>query len=361
MLTMIDLQTMCESSVPEGLQIEFKEKEDASNPEISKSDKRNIAKVICSFANSDGGTLIYGIRSERVDGVDVAREIRSISNIERFRVQFELVCRLNTSPVLERCTIYAIATDGPDGALVCEVERSDARPHMSTAPGEHTYYRRGFEGSVLMAPSEIRDQILAVRDAVLLPIIDTGSGGSFSRGEIWISVNQSVQFSLRNIGKSLCKNPYLRVKSTCPMYSHDARFDTVSQAWKTDFIPGWMIHSEDQIGCFSLNYSVLVRLDKLDTAFSLDSDCLTDTVLLRPGVQHEQVKTITDKVSLDQIGFELRFGGENAAARVETYQLHRSTVAKQILQQSTIREMAATRIGRFRVDLVDRYAASTAE
>ena len=263
MLTMIDLQTMCESSVPEGLQIEFKEKEDASNPEISKSDKRNIAKVICSFANSDGGTLIYGIRSERVDGVDVAREIRSISNIERFRVQFELVCRLNTSPVLERCTIYAIATDGPDGALVCEVERSDARPHMSTAPGEHTYYRRGFEGSVLMAPSEIRDQILAVRDAVLLPITDTGSGGSFSQGEIWISVNQSVQFSLRNIGKSLCKNPYLRVNSTCPMYSHDARFDTVSQAWKTGFIPGWMIHSEDQIGCFSLNYSVLVRLDKL--------------------------------------------------------------------------------------------------
>lgn len=48
----------------ERLYYDFKEKSVASNPDLSDSDKENLAKAVSGFANSGGGVLIWGIEDD---------------------------------------------------------------------------------------------------------------------------------------------------------------------------------------------------------------------------------------------------------------------------------------------------------
>lgn len=48
----------------ESLSLEFKSKEINDNPTLSANDKRNIAVSVSAMANGDGGTLVFGIRTQ---------------------------------------------------------------------------------------------------------------------------------------------------------------------------------------------------------------------------------------------------------------------------------------------------------
>src|SRR5688572_29654440 len=81
------LESLCAAGVSEGLHVEFKVKEDSRNPTLSRVDKRNIAEAVSSFANADGGTLIYGIGTTKRDGIDVASTLQPITNVAEFAAQ----------------------------------------------------------------------------------------------------------------------------------------------------------------------------------------------------------------------------------------------------------------------------------
>jgi hypothetical protein len=70
-----DLESLCANAVAEGLRLEFKEKEDSSSAAVSRSDKKQIAEAVSSFANSDGGTIVFGIKTKRSGDSDVAAEL----------------------------------------------------------------------------------------------------------------------------------------------------------------------------------------------------------------------------------------------------------------------------------------------
>lgn len=355
-----DLASLCETGVPEGLNLEFKRKEDPRTPDLSRGDKKNIAQAVSSFANSDGGILILGIRSARSAGADIAEELVPIAEVDRFLTQFQIVCSLNVSPELSSISAWAIYSgeDSASGYVVCEVGRSTRRPHMSTAPGVHSYYRRSFEGSVPMTPSEVRDQILAVRDAILKPVVDACRGGSFTNQGEWISARTSVQFHLRNVGQALCKNPFLRVQASCGLHTNSSTFDGALQAWKTDFPYGTLIHVDDQISCFSLHLNAIIRADILAQQFEAGGANLSEAVIVLPGAAEFRTDTVTDKVSLEGIDFALRYGAENAPATESQVFLSRQDIAKRLLAEQTVRQMAAHWPFPFRVDLVEEFLAT---
>lgn len=358
--SLVDLHSLCENGVSEGLNLEFKQKEDPRTPTLGRVDKKNIAQAVSSFANSDGGILIFGIRSVRYSGLDVAQELVPIAEVDHFLAQFQVVCSLNVSPDLVGLTAWSIYSgDGEaSGFVVCEIERSNRRPHMSTAPGVHSYYRRSFEGAVPMTPSEVRDQILAVRDAILQPVVKAYSGGSFTNHRDWISARTSIGFHLKNVGQALCKNPFLRVQASCELHSHSYAFDHALQAWKTDFPYGTLIHVDDQKSCFSLSLIVIIRADVLGQKFDAGETNLTDAVIVPPGSTEFPVQTISDKVSLEGVDFKLRYGAENAPATESVISLSRRDIAKRLLEEPTVRDMALHWPYPFRLDLVTEFAAS---
>ena len=93
--TAADLEFLCANAVAEGLRLEFKEKEDRTTAALSKGDKKQIAEAVSSFANSDGGTIIFGIKTKRSGDGDVAAELMPIANVEQFASNFRMVCSLN--------------------------------------------------------------------------------------------------------------------------------------------------------------------------------------------------------------------------------------------------------------------------
>ncbi|GAJ18756.1 unnamed protein product, partial [marine sediment metagenome] len=60
-ITKDDLQALIDNSVLEGKTIEYKQ----SLPGNSDSDKKEFLADICSFSNTSGGDLIYGITEDR--------------------------------------------------------------------------------------------------------------------------------------------------------------------------------------------------------------------------------------------------------------------------------------------------------
>lgn len=351
-----DLQNLCVLATPEGVSLEYKEKEDSRTAELSRIDRRSIAEAVTAFANSEGGVLVFGLRSEKRQGIDVASDIRPISDVAVCRNLIELVVSTNVSPSLPRLTVDAIEIADGAGIVVCHVPRSELRPHMCTAQGVHRYLRRGFEGNALMTPTEVKDQMLAVRDAVLEPIISYPAGGSFSIAKTWISASVSIGFSLKNVGQALCRNPFLRVKADCDLHSSSVTFDAALEAWKTTFPYGTLIHVDDQQTCLSLSFNAAVRLDYLEHFFRNEETELTESVIILPGSQNHHLQTITDKKSLDQIELNLRFGSENSAADAKTVSFSRSHLAKGLLQQSVVQDMYMQNIGPFRSDVLNRFA-----
>jgi hypothetical protein len=353
-----DFESLCFNAVAEGLRLEFKEKEDSSKAALSRSDKKQIAEAVTSFANSDGGTIIFGVKTERRGDTDVASALKPIADVEEFASNFRTVCSLNVSPPIPHIEVRAIRFGGSGrGFVVCKVDRSDQRPHMSTAPGVHSYFRRSFQGNVPMTPSELRDQILSVRDAVLDIKIRLGGGGMFTNHADHMSATLSVLFSLKNTGRTLCKNPFMRVNKTVKMNSNTNSYDSRFGGYKTEFPYGTMIHVEDELGCLNLQFSAIVDFFKLKEIFQSEEIDLTSSVILLPYHDAKEMMSIGDKESLPSLTFAVAFGAENAPARSEVMAVTRRAVAQKLLRQSSAREMfLASHLGPFDQGVVEEFA-----
>jgi len=72
----------------EHLHLDFKT---VNKTQMDRDDRKNLAKCISGFANSDGGVIVWGIEARKnEDGVDCAKNKRPIENIQQF------LSRLNT-------------------------------------------------------------------------------------------------------------------------------------------------------------------------------------------------------------------------------------------------------------------------
>ena len=83
---------------PEGLHLEYKRKADPSPPVLSKDERKAIAEAVSAFANSDGGILVLGVRSETRNHADIAVEIVPIAGIDQLHGEIRKIVELNVSP-----------------------------------------------------------------------------------------------------------------------------------------------------------------------------------------------------------------------------------------------------------------------
>ena len=157
--TTADIQSLIDNSVEESIHLDFKA---AAALDKSEKKKDEIAKDVSSFANSDGGVIVYGILEKEhcadslsfVDGNTFTKEwleqvinskiTKRIVGIQIFPVRFE-------DKISQ--TVYVV-----------KIPRSDNVPHMSN---DRRYYRRYNFVSVPMEEYEVRDAILRVKKSKL--------------------------------------------------------------------------------------------------------------------------------------------------------------------------------------------------
>ena len=136
-----DIESLIESEVPEGEQIEFKESlptpGDSTDPwmsganRIGESAKKKILKEVTAFANAYGGVLLLGIGESDTEP-PVAAKISPIPRCADLAERLKLVFRDCVEPQLPRIEIFAVQTESDKGVVLIRVGKSRLAPHRVT-------------------------------------------------------------------------------------------------------------------------------------------------------------------------------------------------------------------------------------
>ena len=117
-----DLQRLIDESVIETRNLEYKE----ILPSNSDGDKKEFLADISSFANSNGGDLIYGIREE--DHRPIKLVGVRVDDIDEKQRQLEAVIRDGISPRIPNIKPKFIQVDTDSYAILLRIPKSWLKP-----------------------------------------------------------------------------------------------------------------------------------------------------------------------------------------------------------------------------------------
>ena len=111
---------------------------------LCNDDRRNLAKCISGFGNSEGGVIIWGVECSRdMDYGDVAQAKIKVENVHRFLSWVENAISGCTIPSHNKVRNHIISCDKDgNGYLATYIPRSEIAPLMTTI-GSHIYIRSG--------------------------------------------------------------------------------------------------------------------------------------------------------------------------------------------------------------------------
>lgn len=111
---------------------------------LSPDDRRNLAKCISGFGNSEGGVIVWGVECSRdMDIGDVAKAKVKVGNVHRFMSWVESAISGCTIPSHNKVRNHIICEDeNGDGFLATYIPKSDIAPLMTTV-GNTIYIRSG--------------------------------------------------------------------------------------------------------------------------------------------------------------------------------------------------------------------------
>ena len=115
---------------------------------LHKDDRKNLAKCISGFGNSEGGVIVWGVDCSRdIDIGDVAKAKIKIKNVRRFLSWIENAISGCTIPAHNKVRNHIISEDKKgDGFIATFIDKSDYAPHMTTMGS--TYYLRSGSSNV---------------------------------------------------------------------------------------------------------------------------------------------------------------------------------------------------------------------
>ena len=111
---------------------------------LHKDDRKNLAKCISGFGNSEGGVVVWGVECSRdVDIGDVAKAKVKVKNVYRFLSWLENAISGCTIPSHNKVRNHIISVDkNGDGFVATYIPKSEQAPLMSTI-GNNIYIRSG--------------------------------------------------------------------------------------------------------------------------------------------------------------------------------------------------------------------------
>ncbi len=157
-LTLQDIESLVENQVSENRSLDYKQEYKFSKD----ADKKEFLYDICSFANSGGGYLIYGIKECRENGKKTGCPEKIVGlknfNSDYERNRFEPAIQQGIRPRISGIESKLIECNGNEPVLVIKVPRSYNTPHMVTFQGASKFYSRNSAGKYPINDiEEIRD------------------------------------------------------------------------------------------------------------------------------------------------------------------------------------------------------------
>ncbi len=163
---MIDLPTdiahikrLITDKVQEDLHLDYKDSD-----ALDKNNRHEISKDVSSFANSDGGIIIYGIAEK--DNLPVIGDV-GVDHARISRETLENIITSNISPRVDNVIISQIQLSATNSIFAVQIPRSDRAPHQAK---DRKYYKRFNFKSEAMEDYEIND--VRNRRIAVLPLIN---------------------------------------------------------------------------------------------------------------------------------------------------------------------------------------------
>ena len=136
-ISLDDVRNLVDAKERENINLEYKAEIRGSG-----NDKKELAKDISAFANSEGGYLIIGIEEEE----GVPKTIRGTSKIigrQKVEEWIENVLISNISQkVITNIKVLPLSERSDKVVVIIYVPVSPKKPHMVTCQGENRYYKR---------------------------------------------------------------------------------------------------------------------------------------------------------------------------------------------------------------------------
>lgn len=151
-ITIGDLQNLIENEVGEGKTIEYK-----SILKIDSGDERKeFLADITSFANTDGGDIIFGIKENSSSHLPVEINGIEVKNEDELLRQIESILRDSVSPRIPDVDFKLINVDAGKCVLIIRVGASLLLPHRIIYKGYDKFFSRNAKGKYPMDVSELR-------------------------------------------------------------------------------------------------------------------------------------------------------------------------------------------------------------
>ncbi len=151
-ITEEDLQGLIDNSVLQGKTIEYKQ----SLARNSESDRKKFLADISSFANANGGDLIYGIIEDRKTGIPKVLRGLTIENVDQEISRLDSMIRDGIDPRIIGVTIKAVGLSNSRKALIIRIPKSWISPHRVTFKGYDKFYSRSANGKYPLDVGELR-------------------------------------------------------------------------------------------------------------------------------------------------------------------------------------------------------------
>jgi len=147
----VDIKSLIANGVQESLTLDYKR---CDSLQKSEGKKREISKDVSAFANSAGGTIVYGVEEDKhlPTGIDMGYDPHDIS-----KEWLEQVINSTIERRIDSIQIKEISLSGPKAGksiYVVHIPQSLRAPHMAA---DNRFYKRFNFESVAMEEYEVRD------------------------------------------------------------------------------------------------------------------------------------------------------------------------------------------------------------
>jgi hypothetical protein len=152
-ITKSDLDDLIDEGRNEDRTIEYK----LTFPNNAESEKvTGFLKPVCSFANTDGGDVLYGVQAKH--GIPTALTGITIDNIDQQKLSIEHMIQSGIEPQVRGVHIREVPLDNGSHILVLRVPKSWIGPHR--IKNNSKFYARNSAGSYELDIPQIRQAFL---------------------------------------------------------------------------------------------------------------------------------------------------------------------------------------------------------
>ena len=256
-----DLEALVTNQVAERRTLEFKR----DLPTGAERSRKEFLADVTSFANAQGGDLLFGVDAPR--GIATGITGLVVENSDQELLRWEDILLAGVEPRLPGVRLRWIDCSGGRGVMLIRIPPSTIAPHRVILAGSNRFYGRKSNGKYEMDTQELRDAFTASEAlptrlrALHLAAVDTAT-----RGELPIGLGDNPKAILSLIPLTLFREARdldITPENALAAHKPSGRLDVIRM------IEGVLLHTNPDDSKAVRSYAITYRTGRIDMVWTI--------------------------------------------------------------------------------------------